>query len=319
MRRTAKYDIIQGMTQISFNPIIRQLLVEKLVTKVEDVIKNACGKLYNEKVEPTATNFKSVAKDTSWILKQWTKAKPNIPCKRSYMDWVPPFMNLVTNIEGVNDPDDPLGIDRIYIPYVYGSSEYNDINDAMEMLIPQVKILVKNLKIFIPDGMENLDDWWGNKVTSDGRGMRKVFYGDALKYYLNEISMALPLAYARTHDEDNNNIIYNSPSPKGTGMYDNMYDNKSSKLKKKIPKKGGGRWQSGTGKAMIDEFLDWRDKDRTALPAKEIAKNVWKNPRFKDFVDKIINHSKGPKASEYTFKSSFYPACIRARNCKIAE
>lgn len=118
---------------------------------------------------------------------------------------------------------------------------------------------------------------------------------------------------SRAHADNNNSSTSNSMSPKGTCF------NNNSKYKNNIPKKGGGRWQTGTGKKMIDEFLDWRDKDRTALPAKEIAKNVWKNPRFKDFVDKIINHSKGPKASEHTFKSSFYPACIRALNCKIAE
>lgn len=303
---------------------------EQIATTIEAKLKELNEKLYNEHVEPTAANFKLAAKKASQLLEPWTSGKPRIPCKRNYMDWIPPFTNLIKNIEGVDDPNDPLGIDRISIPYTYGSAEYNDINEAMEMIIPHVKVLIKDLKIFIPDEMGSLDDWWGNQVTSDGRGMQKIFYGQDLRHYLGEIGVALPRVYAHVQ-EDNNIIIYNSPSPKGTGIYsnNNTYnsniflmdgeEDSADKRKKKVPKKGGGRWQTGTGKKMIDEFLDWRDKDRTALPAKEIAKNVWKNPRFKDFVDKIINHSKGPKASEHTFKSSFYPACIRALNCKIAE
>lgn len=299
------------------------------LSRLEAKIKELCEKLYNETVEPTAANFKWATKEACRALEPWSNGAPTIPCKRDYVEWIPPFINLIKGVEGVEDPYDIYG-SIIHTKYIFGSPEYCDIKEAMEMLIPQVKVLIKNLKLFIPDGMDNLDDYWGNQVASNGRCMRKIFYGDTIRHYLNAISVELPRVYAHVQ-EDNNIIIYNSPSPKGTGIYSNNNTSNSNiflmdgeedsadKRKKKVPKKGGGRWQTGPGKKMIDDFLDWRSKDRTATDSKLLAMRVWKNPRYKDFVDKMINHSKGPKASEYTFKSSFYPACIRALNCKIAE
>ena len=105
-----------------------------------------------------------------------------------------------------------------------------------------------------------------------------------------------------------NNIYNNSPSPKGTGI-DNNSNNNS---KKNVPKKGGGRWQSGDGKKMIDEFLDWVDKDSISSDLKALARKVWDNKAHKDFVAKQIDPRKGYAASNDAFENKFYPACMRA-------
>lgn len=293
---------------------------EQIAAKIEAAVKALSERLYNEEMEPTAANFRSLAEDASRILASWTNGAPGIACKRDYVEWIAPFMNLIKNIEGVDDPDDPLCISIIHTEYAYGSPEYDDINAAMEALIPHVKILMTGLNIGNPDELENLDEWWGAQVASDGRGMRKIFFGGALRHYLNAIGVELPRAFARARD-DNNIFIYNNPSLKGTGIYSNIniQGNGNIQGKRKIPKKGGGKWQTGQGKKMIDYFLDWHQKDCTALKSKTIAKKVWEHRLFKEFVDKLIDHSKGPLASDYTFINSFYPACIRALNCKNAE
>ena len=119
-------------------------------------------------------------------------------------------------------------------------------------------------------------------------------------------------ALARAHAQRSNNIYNNnSPSLKGTG--NNTDSNNNTECKKEIPKKGGGLWQTGEGKEMVDEFLDSRAKNETKVKDKDLARQVWNNKAHKTFVDKQINHSLPPnKATEAAFKN-FYTTCHRAK------
>jgi len=106
-----------------------------------------------------------------------------------------------------------------------------------------------------------------------------------------------------------NNINNNSPSPKGTGINSNS----NKHCKKKIPKEGGGKWQTGVAMTMVDEFLDCRANNKTKAKDIDLARQVWNNKAHKTFVDDQINHSLPPdKANEAAFKN-FYAVCHRAK------
>lgn len=127
-------------------------------------------------------------------------------------------------------------------------------------------------------------------------------------------------ALARAHAQRSNNIYNNnSPSLRGTGIDSNIDSksntdsNNNTERKKEIPKKGGGLWQTGEGKEMVDEFLDSRAENETKAKDINLARQVWNNPAHKTFVDEQINHSLPPdKANEAAFKN-FYTTCHRAK------
>ena len=111
---------------------------------------------------------------------------------------------------------------------------------------------------------------------------------------------------SRAHADNNNSSTSNSMSPKGTCF------NNNSKYKNNIPRKGGGKWQTGPGKKMIDEFLEHVDKNQTSPEFKELAQMVWCNKAHAKFVEGLIDNRKRGNASAEAFEDKFYPACMRA-------
>lgn len=180
--RTTQEDAMENIAEdlsieLDFSPM---LAYEKRVGEF-------AAKLYNPDHKLVAADFKWATEEACYALEQCKGGPDNsFPVGRKNFDWITPFINLIKALECNQELRTAYDIDDWPVPYEYNSSDYLIIDEGMERLVPMVERLIVVFKIFVPDEFKHDNGWWGDMEKPNGEGMWKVFYGNWLRYFLNE-------------------------------------------------------------------------------------------------------------------------------------